>query len=105
MAEVIHTRHITDTRTVLAVTLKQPNESGTETAVNLTGLTVQFRMVDSDGVDVIALTSTGVSVTDAAAGKVSYTFSSGGVATAGRYTAYFVVTGGVATDHFPVETG
>ena len=102
MAEQLHTRHVTDTRTVLAVTLKQPNEAGVETVVDLTGLAVQFKLVNQSGVAVVAQTSTGVTVTDAAAGEVQYDFSSAGVQTPGRYYGYFVVVDGGETDHFPV---
>ena len=102
MAEETHTRHIDDTRTVLAATLKQPNASGVDTAIDLTGLTVQFKMVDDAGVDVIAQTGTGVTVTDASAGEVQYDFSAAGVDTAGRYYGYFVVLDGAESDHFPV---
>jgi hypothetical protein len=102
MAEQTHTRHITDTRTVLPATLKQPNAAGVDTVVDLTGLTVQFKMANQSGVDVIAQTATGVTVTDATAGEVEYDFSTAGVATAGRYYAYFVVIDSTETDHFPV---
>jgi len=101
MAEQTHTRHITDKRTVLPATLSQPNASGVDTAVNLTGLTVEFKMVNAAGTDVIAQTATGVTVTTAASGEVQYDFATAGVATAGRYYAYFVVTDTGDTDHFP----
>ena len=101
MTEQTHTRHITDTRTALAVTLQQKNAAGTATAVDLTGLTVEFRMVDSNGVDVIAQTATGVTVTTAASGECQYDFQTTGAATAGRYIAYFIVTESAETDYFP----
>ena len=104
MAEQTHTRHITDTRTVFAATLKQPNASGVDTVIDLTGLTVEFKLVNQAGVAVIAQTGTGVTVTDATAGEVQYDFSAGGVATAGRYYAYFVVIDSSETDHFPVAS-
>ncbi len=103
MAEQTHKRHIDDTRTVLPVTLSQPNAAGTNTAVNLTGLTVKFKMVDKYGVDVVAATTTGVTVTTAASGECQYDFSSAGVDTAGKYYAYFTVTDTGETDHFPAE--
>lgn len=102
MAKVYHVRHITDERTALSVTLQQPNESGVDTAIDLTGLTVEFKMVNSAGVDVIAQTETGVSVVDAAAGEVDYSFPTAGMATAGLYYGYFIVTSSSKTDHFPV---
>jgi uncharacterized protein (AIM24 family) len=85
------------------VTLVQPNTSGVLTAVNLTGLTVQFKMVNAaTGATEIALTSTGITVTTAATGQVQYDFSGAGVDTAGVYWGTFVVTEGGETDAFPV---
>lgn len=101
--EIVHDVHLNDTRTVLAATLKQPNTSGVDTAIDLTGLTVEFKMVDKAGVDVIAQTSTGVTVTTAASGEVQYDFASAGVDTAGRYFGYFVVLDSGESDHFPVK--
>ena len=95
-------RQVGDTRTALACTLKQNN-----TAVDLTSLTVTFQMVDpEDESDVISETSTGVTVTDASAGQVKYTFSAAGVANEGTFYAYFrAATAGSAKDTFPVVTG
>lgn len=98
-----YTIHAGDTRTVLTADLKQEDESGVEQAVDLTGLTVEFKMVDCDGAAVVSQTTTGVTVTNASGGKVSYDFSSSGVATPGTYYAYFVVTDSGETDHFPVN--
>jgi len=103
MTQQTHRRRVGDTRTVLPVTLQQPNESGVLTAVDLTGKTVQFKMVNAatNAVE-IALTSTGVSVVTAASGTVNYDFSGAGVDTAGVYWGTFVVTEGGETDSFPV---
>lgn len=101
MVEQIHKRHITDTRTVLPVTISQPNSAGTDTAVDLTGLTVKFKMVDKNGVDVVSETTTGITVTTAASGECQYDFSTAAVATAGKYYGYFTVTDTGETDHFP----
>lgn len=104
MTQQLHRRRVGDTRTVLPVTLKQAGESGTLAAVNLTGLTVKFKMVDaSDDSTKITLTTTGVSVVAAASGTVNYTFSAGGVDAAGVYWGTFVVDQGGATDSFPVH--
>jgi hypothetical protein len=103
MAEQKHTRQAGDVRTVLGVTLQQNNTAGTATAVDLNGLTVQFRMVDTNGVDVVEQTATGVTVTNATSGEVEYDFSTAGVASSGQFYAYFIVIDGVETDHFPVE--
>jgi hypothetical protein len=75
------------------------------TAVDLTGLTVQFKLVNAaTGATEIALTSTGVTVTTAATGQVQYDFSAAGVDTAGVYWGTFVVTQSGETDAFPVRT-
>jgi hypothetical protein len=89
---------------VLSVTLTQPNEFDVDTIVNLTGLTVKFRMLNQSGVEVIALTTTGVTVTDATAGEVQYDFGSTSVSAVGRYYGYFVVVDVEKTDHFPVAS-
>lgn len=98
-----YTIHAGDTRTVLTADLKQESSSGVEEDVDLTGLTVEFKMVDCDGTAVISQTTSGVTVTNAAAGRVAYDFSSSGVATPGTYYGYFVVTDSGETDHFPVN--
>jgi hypothetical protein len=103
MTQQTHRRRVGDTRTVLPVTLQQPNESGVLAVVDLTGKTVQFKMVNAatNAVE-IALTSTGVSVVTAASGTVNYDFSGAGVDTAGVYWGTFVVTESGETDAFPV---
>ena len=104
MTQQIHRRHVDDTRTLLYATLVQPNASGVDTAVNLTGLTVKFKMVDAaDGTVVIAETATGVTVETAASGTVKYDFSAAGVNVAGVFHAWFVVYDGIESDHFPVR--
>lgn len=82
----------------------QPNASGVLTAVNLTGLTVKFKMVDESGTVVVAETQTGVSVVTAASGTVNYDFSAAGVDVAGTYYGYFVVYDSGESDHFPVRS-
>ena len=105
MTQQIHRRRVGDTRTVLPVALVQPNASGVLTAVDLTGLSVQFKLVNAaTGATEIALTSTGVTVTTAASGQVQYDFSAAGVDTAGVYWGTFVVTQSSETDSFPVRT-
>ena len=75
MTQVIHRRRVGDTRTVLPVTLQQPDSAGVLQPVNLTGLTLQFKMVNAaTGATKIALTSTGVTVTTAASGQAQYDF-------------------------------
>ena len=103
MTQQTHRRRVGDTRTVLPVALVQPNTSGVLTAVDLTGLTVQFKLVNAaTGAAEVALTSTGVTVTTAATGQVQYDFNAAGVDTAGVYWGTFVVTQSSETDSFPV---
>jgi hypothetical protein len=103
MTQQTHRRRVGDTRTVLPVTLQQPNDSGVLAVVDLTGKTVQFKMVNAaTNAAEIALTSTGVSVVTAASGTVNYDFSGAGVDTAGVYWGTFVVTESGETDSFPV---
>ena len=105
MTQQTHRRRVGDTRTVLPVALVQPNTAGVLTAVDLTGLTVAFKMINAaTGATEIALTSTGVTVTTAATGQVQYDFSGAGVDTAGVYWGTFVVTQSGETDAFPVRT-
>lgn len=104
MTQQIHRRHVGDTRTVLPVTLQQPDSSGTLTAVNLTGLTVKFKMINAaDDSTKVAISTTGVTVVTAASGTVNKDFSSGDVDTAGVYWGFFVAFNGSETDHFPVH--
>lgn len=75
-----------DTLSAFAVTLKKDG-----VAVNLTGKHVRFYMEDADGVEVVAETNTGVTVTDDTAGEVDYAFQADAVATPGTYYVYFRV--------------
>jgi hypothetical protein len=98
-----------DSRTLISMYLKQANSAGVLTAVDLTGLSagaVQFEMFSAvDGSEAIALTSTGVTFTADATGLVNYQFATPMTITAGYYNAFFVLTQGGKTDHFPVVPG
>lgn len=104
MSQQIHRRRVGDTRTVLPVTLQQPDSTGAIAAVNLTSLgTPTFSMVSAvDGTTKITATQTGVTVVTAASGTVNYQFSAGGVDEAGVFYGTFVVTDTAKTDAFPV---
>lgn len=104
MSQQQHRRRVGDTRTLLYATLVQPNTSGVDTVINLTGLTVKFSMVNAatDTVEIVE-TDTGVTVETAASGTVKYDFSAAGVDTAGIYNAWFVIYDGVEKDHVPVK--
>ncbi len=90
-----------DTRTQLARTLKRPDG----TVVDLTDLTLKFRMVTSvtPRTDKVALTETGVTVTDAAAGEVQYDFQAADVNTAGKFFAFFVIDDSGKLETFPPD--
>jgi len=104
MTQQVHRRRVGDLRTVLSVTLQQPDSSGVLQAINLTGLTVTFKMINAaNGATKIAATSTGVSVVSASAGTVNYDFSGGGVDAAGVYWGTFLVTESGQTDAVPVR--
>jgi hypothetical protein len=101
----LHRRHTTDTTTVLPVTLKYPDETGTLAVRDLTGLVVKFKMKNMATNQVIVdETTTGVTVTDAVAGEAQYDFSSDEVLIPGIYKAWFVVYDGAESDHYPPDT-
>ncbi len=88
-------RTVGDQRTPFAATLQQDGS-----AVNLTSMTVKFALDELDGTDVIAATDSGVTITDASAGEVQYTFSTS--PPAGTYAAYFIVLNGSSkADTYP----
>ena len=103
MTQQTHRRRVGDLRTVLPVTLKQPDSNGDLQVVDLTGKAVTFKMINAaDGTTKISATSTGVTVVTAASGTVNYDFSSGGVDEAGVFWGTFIVTESAETDSFPV---
>lgn len=102
MATEKHAIAVGDTLTPLGCQLKQASTTGTLAAVNLTGLTVKFTMVSADGTVVVNEATTGVSVTDAANGKVQYDFQTADVANAGTFYGWFTVYSGSEHDTYPV---
>ncbi len=102
MAIQIQVRQVGDTRIALAATLTRPGG----TAVDLTNLTMKFKMCTTAGVEKVAETASNVSVVDATTGKVKYTFQDADVDTEGDFYAYFIAeTGAGAQDTFPVVAG
>jgi hypothetical protein len=98
MVQHTHDIHLNDGRTPFKATLMQ---SGS--AVNLTGLTVKFKLVAADGTVVLADTTTGVTVLVAANGTVEYDFSTLAAHSYNELFGYFIVINGIKTDHFPVK--
>lgn len=104
MTAQAHRRRVGDLRTVLPVTLQQPDDTGILQPISLTGKTVTFKMINAaDGSTKIAATDTGVSVVEAADGTVNYDFSAGGVDEAGKFWGTFIVTESGQTDAVPVR--
>jgi hypothetical protein len=95
-------RQVGNRRIAIAATLKRADK----TVVDLTGLTVKFTMIDSEGPVKVAETSIGVTVTDATAGEVQYDLLAADVDTEGTFFAYFIVeTAGALQDTFPAVKG
>jgi hypothetical protein len=96
-----HYVSVGDTLTPMAVQLVRKSPTGLYVAVNLTGLTVKFTLVDEAGTVVVTETNTGVMVTDDVNGKVTYDFSSADV-DEGIYYGWFRAYSGTEYDTFPV---
>jgi hypothetical protein len=103
MSQQITHRRVGNTLTPISFTLQQANEAGTLTAVDLTGLTVQVFVEDSEGNETVAETATGVTSSNDSTGQVDYDFQTGGITAAGRYYIYFNVYNGAEYDTFPVK--
>ena len=97
----IHRRRQGDTRTVLPVTLQQPDSAGVLQPVNLTGLTVTFTMVNA-ATSTTKVNAASATIVSAAAGTVNYDFQSANVDTPGIYWGTFSVSQSGETDAFPV---
>lgn len=101
MAAEVHKISVGDTLTPLAVQLKQKDSNGALAAVNLTGLTVKFTMVNSAGTVIVNEATTGVTVTTAASGLVQYDFQAADVVTSGTFYGWFTVYSGTEKDTYP----
>ena len=101
MSTEVHRISVGDTLTPLGCQLKQKDDNGSLSAVVLTGLTVKFTLVNSAGTVVVNEATTGVTVTDAATGKVSYDFQAADVITAGTFYGWFSVYSGSEKDTYP----
>lgn len=102
MTKQIHSRHIDDTEVAIAATLQRPDG----TAVDLTDLTVRFKMVAIGGTVKVAETAENVSKTDASNGACQYDPQAADVDTAGTYHAYFTAEDADGNqDTFPAING
>ena len=102
MSKQIHHRHVGDTLTVLPLQLKQDDVNGVAQAVDLTGLSVSFRMLNDANVEVVANSTSRVTVTDAANGELHVDFEPQDVASAGNFYGYITVSDTGENDTFPV---
>ena len=68
-------------------------------AVDLTGLTVVFRMIAKDGTTKV--NNQAATIVSAAAGTVQYTFDAADVDTPGEFWGWFIVFDGTPKEHFP----
>ena len=96
-----HYISVGDSLTPMAVQLIRKATTGLYVAVNLTGLIVKFTLVDEAGTVIVAETTSGVSVTDAANGKVTYDFSTADV-DEGIFYGWFRAYNGTEYDTFPI---
>lgn len=80
--QLVHEMVVGDTYLPLGATLKRNNQ-----AVDLTGLTVQFKLVADDGT--VKRDWSAASIVSAEDGQVQYDFASADVDTAGIYWAWF----------------
>jgi hypothetical protein len=99
-----HTIRQGDSLTPLGMKLKRKNTSGVLASVDLTGKTVKVLIRDPAGNVVLDETETGVTVTSAANGEVSYDFPAGlDALDAGTYFLEALVYSGTERDTYPVE--
>lgn len=97
-AVVDYHHNVGDTQTPIAAQIIVDDEP-----LDVTGLTVQFKMVLASDNSVKVNWGTGA-IVDATAGKVSYTFTDSDIDTAGEYYGWFrVVDGDSDYDTFPKE--
>lgn len=90
-----------DTKTKLGMQFKQDDTDGTLAVTDLSGLTVKVLVVDERKNVVVAETTTGVTVSDAANGKVTYDFQS--ALPPGTYYVYGRAYDGSEYDTFPAK--
>jgi hypothetical protein len=99
-----HVARSGDSLTPVGLKLKRKNALGVLTSVDLTGLTVKVLIRDHEGTPVVDETTTGVTVTDAEEGEVSYDLPTGDDALdAGTYYLEALVYSGAERDTYPVE--
>lgn len=99
-----HVVRFGDSLTPVGFKLKRKNTSGVVTSVDLTSKTVKVLVRDPAGTVVVDETTTGVTVTDATEGEVSYDLPAGDDALdPGTYFVECLVYTGTERDTYPVE--
>lgn len=98
-----HVCTVGDTLSPMGVQLVREDGAGGYAVVDLTGLTVKFKMADREGTVVVAETVTGVSIIDATAGKVQYDFQATDVDTEGIFYAWFITYLGSEKSTYPAD--
>lgn len=91
----LFTKTLGDTLDPLYVQLKQKNNAGVLTAVNLSSKRVKFKLISVDGTIVVDFTTDNVSIDSSTDGKVNYDFQSTDISstaiTPGIYFGWFQV--------------
>jgi hypothetical protein len=97
-------RKIGDLRTTLARRLVVEDSIGDTVPVDVSSLTVTFKLTDCGG-NIVFGPKAASFVTDGTDGKVKYDFAATDYTsiTPGKYFGYFIVTDSGESDHFPVD--
>lgn len=92
-----------DTLTPIGMQLKQVDADGVLSPRDLAGKTVKVMILDDSGTEVVAETTAGVTVIEAATGKIAYTLPGSDTLPAGTYWIYTRVYSGTARDTHPAK--
>ena len=76
-------------------------DAETKAAINLTGDSVTFRMVELSDYSVVVINNVAATLDVAASGQVSYPPAANDVDAAGTFAAWWIRTSGGKTEHFP----
>ena len=105
-----HIRHVGDIRDLISVRLTQvPIAGGAAVAVDLTSKTVNVKVLDEEGTEVVAAVATGVTIDPDQVtnkGKLTFKFQSGPAINAGgTFRLFFIIDEGGEKSTFPPEDG
>lgn len=97
-----HTRHVGDKVTPVSVQVMQKTEAGVLEARDISGLSSQWKLINSRGEEVVAWTATGITTTDATTGKINISLASeSDNIPAGQHYMYVRVGSGGSWDNVP----